>query len=514
MKRSVKLLLTALAVYLVLLLLLVAAEAGNPNASIRSFGDALWFSLITMTTVGYGDLSPVTPAGRVLGIIFALCSIGILTALISLGLSLISGEWIPRLRLRLGKKQRWYAFSAENEDSAALASALREEDGDCLLIFPAGEKLVGGANVVRLSCGAEELVGIRGSREGLTLFFMGPEPRENYTRGLDAAADGIACCCMADIAGESMPAQMELFSPNEAMSRCYWKEHPLRSDERCVVLIGCGEAGSALLERALLTNVFEPGRTVEYHVFGDTASFAALHPEIVNALSGADADEDSLCFHDGSWTQAHELLTRADRIILCTDSDEDNFRICETLRRWYGKRAAIHAHLAEDVPGFVAFGERSRSMRPEFVMKDELNRQARLMNDIYNEGSAKPVQWKELSPFLRQSNIAAADHLIVKARFLLREETLTELSVDDCRRAYARFRQLYETQADLLQKMEHRRWMRFHQMYNWQYAPVRDNALRRHPLLLPYEQLSVPEQRKDAYAWEMLGRLGERTEQT
>ena len=514
MKRSVKLLLTALAVYLVLLLLLVAAEAGNPNASIRSFGDALWFSLITMTTVGYGDLSPVTPAGRVLGIIFALCSIGILTALISLGLSLISGEWIPRLRLRLGKKQRWYAFSAENEDSAALASALREEDGDCLLIFPAGEKLVGGANVVRLSCGAEELVGIRGSREGLTLFFMGPEPRENYTRGLEAAADGIACRCMADIAGESMPAQMELFSPNEAMSRCYWKEHPLRSDERCVVLIGCGEAGSALLERALLTNVFEPGRTVEYHVFGDTASFAALHPEIVNALSGADADEDSLCFHDGSWTQAHELLTRADRIILCTDSDEDNFRICETLRRWYGKRAAIHAHLAEDVPGFVAFGERSRSMRPEFVMKDELNRQARLMNDIYNEGSAKPVQWKELSPFLRQSNIAAADHLIVKARFLLREETLTELSVDDCRRAYARFRQLYETQADLLQKMEHRRWMRFHQMYNWQYAPVRDNALRRHPLLLPYEQLSVPEQRKDAYAWEMLGRLGERTEQT
>ena len=343
---------------------------------------------------------------------------------------------------------------------------------------------------------------------------MGSEPRENYTRALEAAKSGIDCCCMADIAGEGMPAQMELFSPTEAMSRCYWKEHPLRADERCVVLIGCGEAGSALLERALLTNVFEPGRTVEYHVFGDTASFAALHPEIVKALSGADEDEDSLCFHAGSWTQAHELLTRADRIILCTDSDEENFRICETLRRWYGKRAAIHAHLAEDVPGFVAFGERSRSMRPEFVMKDELNRQARLMNAIYNEGSAKPVQWKELSPFLRQSNIAAADHLIVKARFLLREETLTELSVDDCRRAYARFRQLYETQADQLQEMEHRRWMRFYQMYNWQYAPERDNALRRHPLLLPYEQLSVPEQRKDAYAWEMLGRLGERTEQT
>ena len=52
--------------------------------------------------------------------------------------------------------------------------------------------------------------------------------------------------------------------------------------------------------------------------------------------------------------------------------------------------------------------------------------------------------------------------------------------------------------------------MRFHQMYNWQYAPTRDNARRRHPLLLPYAQLGESERRKDAYAWEMLGRLGER----
>ncbi len=510
MKKTVKLLLTALAVYMLLLLLLLAAEAGKPDASIQSFGDAVWFSLITMTTVGYGDLSPITPAGRVLGIIFALCSIGILTALISLGLSLISGEWIPRLRLRHGKKQHWYAFSAETEDAAVLASALREEDRDCLLIFPAGEKRLEGPNIIRIGCGVEELTRLRGSREGLTLFQMGPVPRENYTRAMEAAGKGISCCCMADIAGENIPPQMQLFSPNEAMSRFYWKEHPLKKDERCIVLIGCGETGSALLERALLTNVFEPGRTVEYHVFGDTAGFAAQHPEIVRALSGAQPDEDSLFFHDESWTLAHELIARADRILLCMDSDEDNFQICETLRRWYDNRAPIHAHLAEDVPGLVTFGGRSRSMRPEFVMKDELNRRARMMNDIYNEGAANPTEWKDLSSFLRQSNIAAADHLIVKARFLLDEEEMSELTAEDCQRAYDCFRRLYETEPDLLQKMEHRRWMRFHQMYNWQYAPVRDNARRRHPLLVPYEELSLAEQLKDAYAWEMLGRIAEK----
>lgn len=46
------------------------------NPTIDSFGDALWWSMVTATTVGYGDVSPVTPEGRVIAVFLMLIGIG------------------------------------------------------------------------------------------------------------------------------------------------------------------------------------------------------------------------------------------------------------------------------------------------------------------------------------------------------------------------------------------------------------------------------------------------------
>lgn len=59
----------ALGVYLV--------EHGQ-NKAIASPSDALWWAIVTATTVGYGDVSPVTSEGRVLAVILMLTGIGVI----------------------------------------------------------------------------------------------------------------------------------------------------------------------------------------------------------------------------------------------------------------------------------------------------------------------------------------------------------------------------------------------------------------------------------------------------
>ena len=56
------------------------AERGRPGATIANLGDGFWWAATTLTTVGYGDLYPVTATGRVIAVALMVGGVALLGA--------------------------------------------------------------------------------------------------------------------------------------------------------------------------------------------------------------------------------------------------------------------------------------------------------------------------------------------------------------------------------------------------------------------------------------------------
>ena len=81
-------------------IMLYVFEGDNDNPNIHNLFDAFYWALITISTVGYGDISPVTPEGRVVTMLIILTGIG----LISFVTSIIVSSFSERLSvLREGR---------------------------------------------------------------------------------------------------------------------------------------------------------------------------------------------------------------------------------------------------------------------------------------------------------------------------------------------------------------------------------------------------------------------------
>lgn len=68
------------------------SERTHQPESFSSYGDAVWWSVVTMTTVGYGDLYPTSTTGRVIGAITIIFGISVFSMLFSVLQEAFQGE--------------------------------------------------------------------------------------------------------------------------------------------------------------------------------------------------------------------------------------------------------------------------------------------------------------------------------------------------------------------------------------------------------------------------------------
>ncbi|MGZ6338740.1 MAG: ion transporter [Candidatus Limnocylindrales bacterium] len=76
-------------------ILILQEESRSPGANIQTGGEALWWGIVTITTVGYGDFYPVTALGRITAVFVMFAGIGIIGALASILASLLVSPSTP-----------------------------------------------------------------------------------------------------------------------------------------------------------------------------------------------------------------------------------------------------------------------------------------------------------------------------------------------------------------------------------------------------------------------------------
>jgi voltage-gated potassium channel len=69
----------------------VVRQAEPPSSGFDTFGDAVWWGVVTLTTVGYGDLVPTTPPGRLAGFMVMMLGLAVVGTLAGVLASMFGG---------------------------------------------------------------------------------------------------------------------------------------------------------------------------------------------------------------------------------------------------------------------------------------------------------------------------------------------------------------------------------------------------------------------------------------
>ncbi len=520
-ERILAIVLALILLYFVLLVLLVNIE--GEASGFGGASDAIWYLLATLTTVGYGDISPVTPWGRAIGAILMLMSAGVMAWLIGLVVSLFYGKLYPDWWIWKNRKKSWFIFNKYDSLTSKIACSISLKNPDCAFIFlgKADALSNGEGDTLKsqlvVDSSIESIIKRKTGSGECCVFIFSENSWDNITLGksvlsLVGNSFPVKVFCESESILADIPEGIKLINHHELISRSYWQNNAVRKEEKNFVFIGDGHLSQDLLERALIINVLSKEHRLNYYLFGNWDEFKKNHHELSKVVNMDDSSKhnDSVIFSNDEWNSDARLLENADRIIICSDDADSNAALAAEIIKYFPTNGKIHVY-AQTAPSETScFGTDEEIMSRKLIMDYGIDQVAIRLNDMYREKTGQGCSWEDLSPWHKASNIASADHLRVKIGLLLPDADTKVITKDLCSRAFEKFKNLPEEKREECRWIEHERWCRFHILHNWKFDETRDNKLRRHPLLKPYEELTLEQKLLDDSSWEVIGDLADK----
>jgi voltage-gated potassium channel Kch len=510
----------------------------NPN--VDSFGDGLWWAIVTMTTVGYGDITPVTPGGRLFGavlMITGISALGLFTATIAA--YMVRARQLDALRIRRMRDHvvicgasaaglhLTHAFRQlrdavvmvdKNEQNPRL-DACREAGaailvGDATRVETLRQAGVDRAKHLVIVCGADG-TNVEAAARARDL------PRMTRTALTCAAEIGDADLWYA-LRGAEIGAKggfrLEFFNAADLAARGLLASHsPFRGRVPYVLVAGGGPLSQALVRHLLREWREAPhaaGETLRIMlVDGDTATLdqhlRQRHPEIGTSatlvshaldLRSPQFQRGRFLFDDsGACVVTHayvcvedEGLALSTALLLAHQLRRYHVPIVVRAARQAGVASLLGAGAGEDAGDaprpLEVFSLLEQAYQPELVLNGTNEVLARALHQDYvarmaasGTASAAAVPWDALPRDLKESNRTQADRISDKLETIGCH--IVPLTAFDTT-AFV----LSDEEVEQLARMEHDQWVAERRALGWTAGP-RDPERKTNPNLIPWPDL-------------------------
>ncbi|WP_313515471.1 NAD-binding protein [Sphingobacterium sp.] len=314
--------------------------------------------------------------------------------------------------------------------------------------------------------------------------------------------------------------QLRFFNIHKMLARQFFSQLPLDlqrdgkklSDINKIVFLGYGDFAKAMMVQAMRIFHISVENDLKIAVYSEQAEkdrnyFNEQYPK-ANKIFPIE-------FHNFQETyneliSREELLEKGDETLFITAFDQDQTNLnsaLELLDKAQNSKFPIYVlnaegkglrkliRYSEESDRIKFFGQMEDICNLEFITGNKLDRLAQAIHDDYrkllsgasSESARYTSDWLTLSEDAKDASRAQADHIPYKFLLTHKEWPVNQPDATS----------FSEDEVETLAIIEHNRWMAHRYINGWDYGEVRNDELKLHPSLIPWEILSESEKQKD-----------------